>query len=240
LPRLHAIWALGQFVRHVRGVGGKSIPVEVLPVVATLRGLLQDKDSEIRAQTARVYGEFPNYGTDVLIPLLKDQEPRVRQLAAQAIGWSGRPTRLTDAESAIQFILDMLRDNADKDPYLRHAGVMALARVASPADLSGQARRDVPPSVRMGILLAMRRQGTRSIARFLRDSEPRLVLEATRAIHDVPILDALPELASLTVSRPNLPSVALHRALNAHFRLGLANNAAAVAAFAAKSDAADK
>jgi quinoprotein glucose dehydrogenase len=240
LARLHAIWGMGQILRRREWYCGVGILKGLKDTYARLHELRKDTDSEVRAQAIKMLGDYGGAGALDCVPLLQDTDQRVRMQAARALAHCNRPQTDKECHSIIQAILDLLRDNADKDPYLRHAGVIALARIASPADLFEQARRDLPPSVRMGILLAMRQQGTKSIARFLRDSEPRLVLEAARAIHDVPIPDALPELASLTVSRPNLPSVALHRALNAHFRLGLANNAAAVAAFAAKSDAPDK
>ena len=80
----------------------------------------------------------------------------------------------------------MLRANADKDPYLRHAGVMGLVGSGRRAAWK-QAAHDQSPAVRMGVLLALRRLGDPEIARFLNDPDPRLVLEAARAINDVPI-----------------------------------------------------
>jgi quinoprotein glucose dehydrogenase len=90
-----------------------------------------------------------------------------------------------------------------------------------------------------------------AIARFLHDSDPRLVLEAARAIHDLPLDAAMPELAQL-ITNASITSTGtkdaiskdfdgrdalLRRVLNANFRLGTADNAAAVARFAARSDA---
>jgi quinoprotein glucose dehydrogenase len=71
----------------------------------------------------------------------------------------------------------------------------------------------------------------------LSDPDSRLVVEATRAIHDVPIPEALPDLATLLGSTRHLSDPALYRALNACFRLGKTNDAEAVAAFAARADA---
>jgi quinoprotein glucose dehydrogenase len=70
----------------------------------------------------------------------------------------------------------------------------------------------------------------------LSDPDPRHVVEAARAIHDVPILEALPDLAKILGSTRHLSDPALYRALNARFRLGKTSDAEAVAAFAARAD----
>ena len=111
----------------------------------------------------------------------------------------------------------MLRDNADSDGHLRHAGVMGLAGAADVNTLVSAAA-DPSPAARMGVLLALRRWRSPEVARFLDDAEPRLVLEAARAIHDEDIAPALPRLAAL-LNRTGLPDLLLYRVLNAHFRL---------------------
>jgi quinoprotein glucose dehydrogenase len=129
------------------------------------------------------------------------------------------------------------------------------------------ATKDSSTSVRLGACLALRRLMHPGIAQFLDDSDPRIVLEAARAIADLPIEPALPQLAALLdpsrrrreESRTNPPDAraqtpdpsqrlltssptegfVLRRALNAHFRLGQPTNALALAAFAARNDAPD-
>jgi quinoprotein glucose dehydrogenase len=87
----------------------------------------------------------------------------------------------------------------------------------------------------MGVLLALRRRGDPAIAGFLSDSDPRLVLEAARAINDVPITAAFASLAGVRLSSAaGLPI--LRRVLNANFRLGGAEHAALLAESAARSD----
>src|SRR5262249_14598024 len=98
---------------------------------------------------------------------------------------------------------------------------------------------DKSTPVRLCILLALRRLGSPEIAKFLTDPEPRLVAEAARSIHDVPIPDAMARLASLS-SKSGMEETTLHRALNPHFRLVKAQTAAAFAAFAARSYASEK
>ena len=61
------------------------------------------------------------------------------------------------------------------------------------------------------------------------------MLEAARAINDLPIVEALPQLASL-IENTSLPDYVMIRVVNANFRLGTADSARVLAKFAA-SDA---
>ncbi len=89
------------------------------------------------------------------------------------------------------------------------------------------------------MLLALRHLNSPQIAHFLNDEKPALVLEAARAINDVPINEAMPELAKLiNVSKDNSNPLQ-RRILNANFRVGTPESAAALAAFAARNDAPD-
>ena len=193
--------------------------------------LLKDADSEVRAQAAKTLGDGRvAAAAGTFIALLKDPEPRVRFFAAQGLA------RLGD-KKAVTAVLDMLRDNADKDAYLRHAGVMVLSHSGA-KDVWMTAADDPSPAVRMGVLLALRRTNDADVARYLNDADPKLVVEAARAINDVPIDAALPKLAAL-VHRPGLSLPLGYRVLNANFRLGTKENAEAVAAFAGRADAND-
>ncbi len=162
-----------------------------------------------------------------LVGLLDDASPRVRFFAAIALGKLGR-------SEAAGPLLKLLRANADNDPYLRHAGVMGLVG-SGKSDTWTKAARDCFAGGADGALLAMRRHEDPAIAGFLSDPDPRIVLEAARAINDVPITAALRGLAGVRLtSSATLPL--LRRALNANFRLGQAENAAVLAESAARSD----
>jgi quinoprotein glucose dehydrogenase len=158
---------------------------------------------------------------------LKDSQPRVHFFAAQALGRLGK-------KEAVAPVLAMLRANNDADPTLRHAGVMALIGCNDRSALLAAANDSVA-AVRMAVLLALRRLGSPEVARFLNDADPKLVLEAARAINDVPITDAFPQLAAL-IRKTGLPEPLIYRVINANFRLGKPENAEAVAALAARSD----
>lgn len=216
LARLHALWALGQI--------GRKSPSALEPVA----DLLSDSDPEVRAQAAKLAGEgrfLPAF--ERLVALLKDESSRVRFFAAMSLGKLGK-------RAAVGPIFEMLRESADRDPYLRHAGVMGLVWIRDIEAVLARAS-DVSRSVRMAVLLVLRRLESPEAGRFLDDPDVLLVLEAARAINDVPLGAAMPRLAAL-VDRKGLSEPLLRRALNACFRLGKPEHAAAAAALAARSD----
>ncbi len=228
LARLHAIWGIGQISARFRVPG--STP-EVAAALDVLAQLLADDDAEVRAQAAKVLGERRYLNAhDRLIKLLGDASSRVRFFAALSLGKLGR-------REALPAIFAMLRENADQDPYLRHAGVMALTWIDDIDSLLAAAK-DSSSAVRLGALLAVRRLQRSEIAMFLNDNAPAIVLEAARAINDEPINGAMPDLAAL-IAKPTTSEPLLRRVLNANFHVGTTDSARALAAFAAREDAAE-
>jgi quinoprotein glucose dehydrogenase len=225
LARLHAIWGLG--------IAGRSRPARLEPLLP----LLADADDEVRGQTAQIMGEARyTVAVENMLPLLSDNSSRVRMLAAIALGKLGDPR-------AREPLLALLRENADRDPYLRHGAVMGLSLLGD-ADAIAAHRHDPNPSVRLGVLLALRRMGDRRVADFLKDPSAQLVTEAARAINDLPIRASRPQLAALIApylqdegQRPeNLPlgEPLLRRILNANFREGGNQNARSLLQFLAQ------
>ncbi|HVR74729.1 MAG TPA: PVC-type heme-binding CxxCH protein, partial [Planctomycetota bacterium] len=134
LARLHATWALGQIARRDASVAS--------PIIA----LLDQEDSEVRAQAARVLGDAgAEAARTKLVSLLTDPEPRVRYFAAMGLARVGR-------KEDVAPLLALLHSNADRDLHVRHAAVMALAAVRD-ADLLLAAAKDAPDTVRLGLLL---------------------------------------------------------------------------------------
>jgi quinoprotein glucose dehydrogenase len=250
LTALHAIWGLGQGLRK----GSTNAQLTLLLAV-------RNADPELRAQAAKMLGEATiSQAGPILQPLIADPEPRVRFFAAISLG------RLKHRD-AMSGLFKMLEENADADPYLRHAAVMGLTGIADREALRNAASHS-SASVRLGATLALRRLEDPTIAAFLNDTNIQVVAEAARAINDLPIEPALPQLAALisktfndtttktNAARPTgveaaissvavetgittIPEQILLRAINANFRLGNEINAEALAQFAANPSNAD-
>ena len=213
--RVHGLWGLGQLARQKPDV------------LTAVMSLASDPQMEVRAQLARICGDakFPA-SEPALVNLCKDAEPRVRSLAAIAAG-------KIKAKTAVEPLFEVLSETAETDPTLRHAAIMGLAGGAT-VDALVAARKRASPHERLAAVVALRRLENPGVAEFLNDAEPLVVLEAARAIHDVPIPDAMPALAKL-INQPGLSDPLLRRALSANFRAGMAENAHAVATIAASS-----
>lgn len=220
VPRLHAVWGLGQI-----GADG-------------LRSLLPDggdwagsAPAELRAQLARVAGDAgASWLAEDLRGWLADEQPRVRFFAAQALGALGD-------RASVPALIGLLRENADRDVFLRHAVVWALHRIGDPDALFAE-RADRDRSVRLGVLLGLRHAGDPRVAHFLTDPDELLVVEAARAIYDGPIEPAMPELAALAsrlapAAESDLQTAqALHRrVIGANVRLRSLAGARALAAY---------
>ncbi len=221
LARLHAIWGLG----HVARLAGYKTAGAENAILSPLVPLLADADAEVRAQTAKVLGDGKvTAACSSLVNALGDENGRVKFFAAQSLGKLGR------LDAAPQ-IIAMLRANADKDEFLRHAGVVALASLGNAKALSAAAK-DESVAVRRAALLVMRRTQSAEVAQFLSDADPALVKEAAHAINDEGILLAQPALAKLLAAASPDEQVTL-RVINANYRIGNAETATALATFAA-------
>ncbi len=222
LSRVHAIWGLGQLARG---------NVRRDDVSETIAETIRDRDPEVRAQSCAVMGELDDltYG-DSLIRALADPAPRVRAYAAYAVGQL-RYLRALDG------VLELLAANADSDPYLRHAGIMALTGIGS-NDRNAVVGLESHPSaaVRLAAVVALRKNNDAAAAVFLDDADPLVGTEAARAVYDLPLTAALPELAA-SLERAGDSAPYRHRVLAAAYRLGGAERAELLAAFAARPEA---
>ncbi len=217
LARFHAIWAIGQI--------GREQPL----AYALLFPLVEDaSNAEIRAQAAKVLGDS-HFGLaePYLGRAAADQNLRVRYFGLLGLGKIG-------ATDAADTIIQALRDNNDSDAFIRHACVMALTMFDDVSILAA-ASKDSSAAVKLGALLAMRRLQRPEVALFLYESKPQLVLEAARAIYDLPIESAMTQLAAL-IAKPTIPKGAMRRALHANFRLGKLENAMALSEFASNTN----
>ncbi|MEK6478048.1 HEAT repeat domain-containing protein [Catalinimonas sp. 4WD22] len=203
LARVNSIWGLAQLAR-----------MQDLSYAQPLVALLQDSDSEIRAQAAKWLGDIRyQEAGDELIPLLDDDYARARFFAAEALG------RIA-YDDAVQPLISLLEANADEDAYIRHAASLALARinnVEAVVDLHDHPSR----AVRMGAVLALRRMGDAGITNFLDDEDELIVTEAARAINDdFSIEPALPALGDVLQKERFINEALIRRAINANLRVG--------------------
>ena len=220
VSRLHAVWGLGQI-----GADG----IRSLSPDGT--GWTRSAPAELRSQLARVAGEAgASWLAEDLRGWLSDASPRVRFFAAQALGALGD-------RASVPALVALLRENADRDVFLRHAVVWALHRIGDLEALWAR-RGDRDRSVRLGVLLALRHAGDPRIAHFLTDPDELLVVEAARAIYDGPIDAAMPALAALAsalepaAEADRQTAQALHRrVIGANVRLRSLAGARSLAAY---------
>jgi quinoprotein glucose dehydrogenase len=140
----------------------------------------------------------------------------------------------------LQVFAKLLANYGEDDPVVRHTIALAMARIGDAELINGLATSKYVRDT-MGSLLAMRHLRSPEIVRFLEAGSDSETLEAARAIHDLPIDDAMPQLAAIIDNRfkgtADGYDALFRRVLNANFRLGKPEHAAALAAYAGRKDA---
>ena len=223
LPRIHAIWGIAQILRD------KDDKSEIEDLIS----LFNADDDEVRGQYAKLIGDIgaTKYAAQ-LSSLLLDQNKRVQYFAAMSLG--KQSIAANDKEISSKLI-EMLDNNSGSDPIVRHGAIMALVYDQSGVLLKNAAK-DSSRFVRMAAVIAMRKRKQQELVSFLSDPEPSIVLEAVRAIHDLPISENFEELAKL-ISNASASNPVIRRVLNANFRLGTKEHALAIARFASNKNA---
>ena len=223
LARIHSLWGLGQCFQK------KTQDSQRREIASLFVGGLKDVDAEIRAQSARQLGEAHwKPASEALALRLTDDNSRVRALAGLALSKLKAP----NAEKA--FVQLAASNEAAHDPYIRHSAVMGLAVSGNESNLAAL-RTHTALEVRKAAVIALRRLGSPQISSFLKDASPELVTETARAISDLPIAAALPDLAALSNGAAS-DSALWRRILNAHFRLGSSADAEAVVRMGKRAD----
>ena len=233
LARIHAIWASATIgrVKTDAGAAGQELTKEL----QSLPLLLNDPDPEIRSQMLNLIADTqirPISGMRGSYLLLRDPSPRVRLFAILRLAKKG--TSDLNGSSLRDALFELSAENDNQDPIIRQACAQALSQ-RIPSKLLAESAENKSSSIRLTAVVALRRQKAPVVAEFLNDSDPRIVAEAARAINDVPIPAALPQLAAL-INKPDLPRVVAYRVLNANFLVGKPENAEAIASYAARPD----
>ena len=175
LPRLHAVWGLGQLAR--KGMDTSAVLVD----------LTNDEIPEIRANAARVLGDSQiRSSKDQLVTLLNDPNLRVRSLAAIAL------SRVADRgdKDVIHALFEMANVTgrlANFEPVLRHSCLTAVDRIGTVEEILKHAQSN-SEEVRMTALLFLRRKENENLHLFLTDSSKLIRMEAVRAIYDTDAL----------------------------------------------------
>lgn len=261
MRRLHGIWAFGQILREMAAVQLRESKKFITPHLpkqpAELSELHKDADEVIRAAWIEVWADQPApFGEEMneqIAAMLTDPAPRVRLFAAQALGRRG-------ASTAVQPLLDLARREQDKSQEMRHVIAHALSQLAGHKHPAWEALReassDKNASVRRVVLLALAKLAQREqalrlgeplwqdrqpaywfqdaakvVVGFLTDSDAAISREAAWLITDQGLAGAEAQFATGKVTATD--GMTTLRKLNAHFLLGSADHADALASFAA-------
>ncbi|MEO0445988.1 MAG: HEAT repeat domain-containing protein, partial [Verrucomicrobiota bacterium] len=180
LPRLHALWGLGQLGRE----GVSEVRISLMSAMA-------DSEVEVRANAARVLGDLRTVSAvDELALALRDDSLRVRSLAAVALRRVAEVEQGRATRTAVGSLLQAVRENGDQnepDMVLRHALIGALEKAGTPSTI-------VPLFVgsveeRLSAVILLRRWESAEVVLFLEDEEGIVRREAIRAIYDTSLAD---------------------------------------------------
>ena len=199
-----------------------------------------DRRSEPEAQR---FIELLKAGQPAVLAALCDQAaspaPHVRRVAVEALGAMPAITPLEAGIDPVGVILAVLVSDADEDPWMRHTCIRALERLGAHERLVGAAESG-PEHVRRAAVVIMRRAEDPGVSMFLADPSPLVRAEAARAIHDVPIAGAMPDLAArLPYLRPDDEAFTWRRVIQANREVASSEAAQRLADFAVRIDAAD-
>jgi quinoprotein glucose dehydrogenase len=230
--RLHGVWGCEHAVRLDAAKRND--------VLVANRAWLTDSDPILRAAACALAGD-QNDAESIgkVTELLSDESPRVKYFAAISLSelLNASPSPAAPNQQALASVLQILANNNNVDPALRHACTLFLRRVATEDMLAGLTTDNSVP-VRRAAIAALRGQGSEKVTAFLSDTSSLVLAEAAMAIHDQPIPAATNELAQL-ISVADLPLTSealLRRVLAANYRIGTADTAAALASFAASGE----
>ena len=250
LARIHGIWGMAQLGRMQRGTDASGTADSTLKSTSTLETLLADEQPEIRVQAVKAVGDLRLELGESVKTMLADSNARVRFHAAMTAGQIGPVEVLAD-------VAQMLVDNDDKDPIVRHGGIMAMRGLANKF---GVDKAIVPllknsdRSVRVAAAVALRElyqdglfqtdapdQSAQlkiadALGELLTDDDQDVALEAIRAITDLPVLSHMHLVAALPIASSDASEHFDHRVrriINANNHLGTADAAMTLAKFAA-------
>jgi quinoprotein glucose dehydrogenase len=231
IERLHGVWGLGIIARRGSAMSPSqnwkkseqptNIPELRNDASKVLISLLSHTDLEVRANAIRALSEAPVVGNDLpLAKLILDPSPKVRAFTSIAAGRLG-------ADKFLPEVSQMIKENADKDTVLRHAGVMAIDGMCkSPAALQALGKNE-NSSIRLAVVITQRRRADANVVEFIQDKSPVVADEAIRAIYDMSLEQDRPAVAALldNLHERKWTSFMLRRLVHNAYRVGGVENA---------------
>lgn len=230
LKRLHGIWGLGMTFAQS----------EDEALLDSLIELLSDSDTEVRSQAAKVLADTrTEKAGNALVAALDDESARVKTFAAIGVGKCGIVT-------ALDKLYEILAANDNADVFLRHGCIQGMWYLNEREKMLKKVD-DESAAVRLAVLLTLRKLEDPRVKYFFGDPEQSIRYEAIRAVNDLDLFTALPDLAEQLekyihaeegVEKPenHRDHYIQHRLINANFRLGQPENALRVLAYASKSE----
>ena len=238
VERLHGVWGLGIIARRGSAMSpsenwkASEQPAATLELRTqaskVLISLLGHSDLEVRANAIRALSEAPVTGNDLpLAKLILDPSPKVRAFASIAAGRLG-------ADKFLPEVCQMIKENADKDTVLRHAGVMAIDGMCKSSEALVALGKNENDSIRLAVVIAQRRRFDTHVVEFIKDKSPIVADEAIRAIYDQSLDEVRPAVGALldNVDSREWTSFMLRRLVHNAYRVGGAENAKRITAVA--------
>jgi quinoprotein glucose dehydrogenase len=187
-----------------------------------------------------------------LLTLLGDQEPKVREQSAKALGTAKYAPAgdaitklLADPDDhvkclaaiaigklkhapALDAVYALIEANADACPTIRHSAMMALLGISNADAILAHAQNASDAERSIAFICARRLRDAR-IASFLDDPTPFIRLDAIRAINDLNIESAVPAAAAyldrvIDGAEPEPNDIGYQRLLNLNYRAGKRGN----------------
>ena len=267
LGRLHALWGIGQIARktYPSGFERELAELGVLvgdsdeQVAGVAMAILGDAKlvnaqpaflSRYQVPSAALRAKAVSANRELLVPSRRtgvagnrrhapDFQLRLADLWFHKLLKRANPQIRHTVEVDSGDLLELVNQSSDLDPFLRHEVVRHVEELflQVPAWVEQWARHP-NREVRQVLALSLRRAQSPTLTNFLADSDPRLIVAAGRAIHDVPIVEGFPALAAF-VTKIDCPTNLMSRVINACYRLGTQQHAQMLAGFAAREDVPD-
>ena len=209
--RLHALWGLGEVQRKSPSTAAGKV----------LLKLIEDPEVEVRASAIRILGDNRHLAARgaILQRLESDDSPRVRSLAAIALGRVG-PAGDEKAIAALYRAAARNGESDDMDVVMRHALLSGLTPIGTNAAAAARVNSESLEE-RLLAVLFLRRQASAALAGFLDDTSPLIRREVVRAIYETAAMDGpAGEILASRLEVGDFPRSIQRRVVAANYRLG--------------------